>query len=61
MKKIFKFCCSDDCCPTLHFDEKAKKDKQYVISDDFGNTIKMSKKQLKVMEQKIKEGCLENI
>jgi len=62
MKEVFKFRCSDTCCcPTLHFDEKAKKNKQYIISDDFGNAIKMSKEQLKVIEQKIKEGCLDNI
>jgi len=44
------------CCPVMSLNPKAEASKQIEIADDFGNTVFMSKDQLKSFVSKAKKG-----
>ncbi len=45
------FCHTENCCPVLSINSEESKDRQYSITDDFGNKIYMSKDQFEVMQK----------
>lgn len=45
------FCHTENCCPVLSINLEESEDRQYSITDDFGNKVYMSKGQFEVMQQ----------
>jgi hypothetical protein len=45
------FCHTENCCPVLSVNLSEPEDRQYSITDDFGNKIYMSKGQFEVMQR----------
>ena len=42
--KVVKLCHTEDCCPTL-----TKKGSKYILTDDFGGRVVLTKKQAKIL------------
>jgi len=45
-----------NCCPQVILDEAAPRDKQVTIMDDFGNSVLMSKDQMRSFIEQAREG-----
>ncbi|MDO8572491.1 MAG: hypothetical protein Q7S11_01825 [bacterium] len=60
-KQLVMTLCGDKCdgCPQIFTDNTAESTKQVVVTDDFGNTIAMSKDQFRVLVKGSKEGKLD--
>jgi len=43
---LHTFCHSGDCCPELHEDLAAPPEKRFIITDDFGGSIQLSREDL---------------
>lgn len=46
LRKLHTFCHTGDCCPELFEDLSASEDKRFVITDDHGGSIQLSREQL---------------
>ncbi|MDO8572489.1 MAG: hypothetical protein Q7S11_01815 [bacterium] len=59
-KHLITLCPHEDPeCPEVYLDDAADPGKQVVVTDDFGNTIAMSKDQFRVLVKGSKEGKLD--
>ncbi|TCK23023.1 hypothetical protein [Pseudonocardia endophytica] len=62
MRHIATFCGSCNCgCPELYVDEQAAPDKRIVITDDFGQEIRMSTDQLADLVASARSGVLDEL
>ena len=64
-KKPFVVLCDDGwkcaACPEIYVQDDVAPEKQISITDDFGQTVSMSKDQFRVLVSKSKKGELDNI
>lgn len=62
LRHIATFCGQCDCgCPELHIDDAAAPEKRVVITDDFGQRIRMSLGQLADLVADIRGGVLDEV
>ncbi|MFF4243189.1 hypothetical protein ACFYY2_01790 [Streptomyces sp. NPDC001822] len=62
MEPLATFCGNCDCgCPQLFVDETAPEDRRVVITDDFGQQIRMSTDQFGSIVQEAKAGNLDAV
>ncbi|MEU0126396.1 MULTISPECIES: hypothetical protein [unclassified Streptomyces] len=62
LEPVATFCGNCDCgCPQLFVDETASDDRRIVITDDFGQQIRMSTDQFGSIVQEAKNGNLDSV
>ncbi len=62
LERIATFCGQCDCgCPELWVDHDAAKERRVVITDDFGQRVEMSLKQLSDLVADVKDGVLDQL
>lgn len=62
MEHIATFCGQCDCgCPQLFVDHDAVPEQRVVITDDFGQQVRMSLSQLEALVADIKSGTLDSL
>jgi hypothetical protein len=62
LERIATFCGQCDCgCPELWVDHTAPDERRVVITDDFGQRVELSLKQLADMVADVKDGVLDQL
>ncbi|MEU6340174.1 hypothetical protein ABZ883_04390 [Streptomyces sp. NPDC046977] len=62
MEQVAVFCGSCDCgCPTLYVDESAPPEQRVVMTDDFGQRVRMSSDQFRSLVEEAKAGRLDHV
>ncbi|MYW90610.1 hypothetical protein G3I59_08260 [Amycolatopsis rubida] len=62
LRYVITFCGTCDCgCPELFLDDAAPPERRVVLTDDFGQRVRMSLAQLKVLVDDIKDGALDKV
>ncbi|HLU58057.1 MAG TPA: hypothetical protein VKZ81_21565 [Pseudonocardia sp.] len=62
MRHIATFCGQCNCgCPQLHLDDAAPPERRVVITDDFGQEIRMSLEQLAALVADVRQGVLDDV
>ena len=58
LQVIAVLCHTDTCCPIVAIDPSAGEAQQVVIQDDFGQSVRMSREQFRVLVNLAKQGEL---
>ncbi|WP_326575218.1 hypothetical protein OIE69_23225 [Actinacidiphila glaucinigra] len=62
MERVAVSCGNCDCgCPTLYVDEAAPADQRVVLTDDFGQRVRMSAEQFRSLVEEAKAGRLDHV
>ncbi|MDX3076086.1 hypothetical protein ACIP98_02940 [Streptomyces sp. NPDC088354] len=62
MEQVAVFCGNCDCgCPTLYVDESAPPEQRVVLTDDFGQRVRMSSDQFRSLVDEAKAGRLDHV